>query len=121
MSREPTNTPLQALTTLNDEAFMRAARGLARRMLECGAKTAAGRIEHGFRRCVVRRPDAEESSRLVSLYREELERYEADGEAAKALIKQDEGYVDGATVAESAAWTMVANVLLNLDETITKE
>ncbi|MCH8979171.1 MAG: PSD1 domain-containing protein [Armatimonadetes bacterium] len=121
VSREPTNTPLQALTTLNDAAFMRAARGLARRTLESGAKSVGGMVEHGFRRCLVRRPSAEESSRLVSLYHQELGRYEADIESAKLLIKQDRGYVDGATVAESAAWTMVANVLLNLDETITKE
>jgi len=121
VSREPTNSPLQALTAMNDESFMLAARGLAARMMEHKADSVGERVEYGFRRCVVRRPNAEELILLTSYFEKALAQFVDDPGAAKALIKQEQPFVATGTVAESAAWTMVANVMINLDEMITKE
>ena len=111
----------EAITLMNDEAFMRAARGLARRMMESDGRNVSERVVHGFRRCVVRRPNGEERAVLASYYEKALQEFESDLESAKKLIKQDKPFIEKFTVAESAAWTMVANVMLNLDETITRE
>jgi hypothetical protein len=117
--RPRTNTPLQALAVLNDRAFVEPAAALARRML----KEATGereRATYGFRLCVARAPAAAELNLLLSLYQENLAKYKQDEKAAKAmvtLLPLPEGQVN---TAELAAWTVVANVLLNLDETITK-
>ncbi|MEQ1822017.1 MAG: PSD1 and planctomycete cytochrome C domain-containing protein [Fimbriimonadaceae bacterium] len=99
-----TNTPLQALVQLNDPIAMDAARAL-------GEKMASRGIEYGFRACTSRKPLAPELDRLKKLYVQLLTRYRADRVASDKLGKSP----------EHAAWTMVANVLLNLDETITKE
>ena len=115
-----TDTPLQALTTMNDAAFMRAARGLAQRMMEASADVGQ-RIENGYRRCVVRRPTDVEAKLVRTFYEKELAHYASDEAAAKKLIESDAPYVKGASLADCAAMTMLANVLLNLDETITKE
>jgi hypothetical protein len=115
--RVRTNTPLQALTTLNDEAFLATARGLARRMVaECGA-TPADRVTYGFRLCTARRPTSSERARLLSLYARELARYRSDRPAAATLC----GQTDATDPGQQAAMTVLANVLLNLDETLTKE
>ena len=110
-----TDTPLQALTTLNDPAFFDAARGLARRMRREGGPNAASQIVDGFRLCTARRPSARELSRLVALDKQELAHYQADPQAATALSGSSQD------TAPLAALTVVANVLLNLDETLTKE
>jgi hypothetical protein len=122
--RVRTNTPLQALTTLNDEAFFEAARALARRMIAepptAGAADAdRARAAHGFRIVTSRPPKPQELDRLVAAYRQHLEQFRARPESALRVIQgQPAGGVDAA---EQAAWTLVANALLNLDETITKE
>lgn len=103
-----TNTPLQALALLNDEAMLAAARGLASRMLT--QATVAERVRFGFIACTGRSPTTSERARIERLAQTLHAKYERDATAARKL---------GAT-AEQAAWTMVANVLLNLDETITK-
>jgi hypothetical protein len=120
VEREQTNTPLQALTTMNDAAFMRAARGLAQRMLEASDDNAK-RLENGFRRCLVRRPSAEERAVLGAYLEKQLAHYTAHAEDAQKLVARPEPYTKTATMAECAAMTMLANVLLNLDETITRE
>jgi hypothetical protein len=129
--RVRTNTPLQALTTLNDEAFFEAARALAARVLrepfEVAANGSSGadladvkfRATRAFRIVTSRRPTAEELDRIIASYETHVQRFGADHEAAARVIK---GYgVDGVDPAEQAAWTLVANALLNLDETLTKE
>ncbi|HEY8459783.1 MAG TPA: DUF1553 domain-containing protein, partial [Blastocatellia bacterium] len=116
--RVRTNTPLQALTTLNDEAAMEAARGLARRMVEEAAGDLKTRLIFGFRACVARTPQEKEIERLAAFYRERLDKFTANAAEAGKIAKD---HPAGATAAEFAAWTMVANVLLNLDETLTKE
>jgi len=141
--RVRTNTPLEALTTLNDPAFFEAAQALARRMMEdvnvgppagngaparggplvqgdsaAGADPSA-RAVYGFRRCTSREPAPEELARMMEFYNLELAAFRKDPAAAAKVIK---GYEKPALdPAEQAAWTMVANVMLNLDETITKE
>ena len=105
-----TNTPLQALNLLNDQSFLEAARGLAERTLKAKSD-AKSRIIYAFRLTTCRAPSAEELVRLQALLAKLKSRYQADPESAKKL---------GGTP-EQAAWTMVAKVLLNLDETITKE
>ncbi|HEX7899082.1 MAG TPA: DUF1553 domain-containing protein [Planctomycetota bacterium] len=120
MRRIPTNTPLQALVTLNDPVYVEAAQALARRMVEGGAD-ARSRAEHGFRRCLSRVPRAVEVDRLVALYERAKKKYAADAAAAKEMATNPLGPAPaGMDVAELAAWTVVGNVLLNLDEVFMK-
>jgi len=128
--RPRTNTPLQALTTLNDPAFIEAAAGLARRALASAPDTDS-RIVFAFRTCVARRPTRSERERLIALYTQQLDLYTADPVAAKALIDSippppefaasNVPVSAAASPAEYAAWINVGNILLNLDETITKD
>ncbi len=116
--RARTNTPLQALTTLNDEESIEAARALAKRMIEEGGDDLKARIVYGFRLCVARTPTEKEVERLAALYQRQLDNFAANATDAAKVVKN---YSTRAPTAEFAAWTMVANVLLNLDETLTKE
>jgi anthranilate phosphoribosyltransferase len=114
-----TNTPLQALTMLNDEAFFEAARALARRMVTESADAVRARAAFGFRIVTARQPTPQEIDRIVAAYRQHLEQFRAYPERAAQVAS---GYgLSGGDAAEQAAWTLVANALLNLDETITKE
>ena len=115
--RVRTNTPLQALTMLNDEAAMDNARGLATRMLREGGATLQMRLTYGFRTCLTRKPEAAELARLIALYKQQVAHFTAQPQAASKLSKDSKA----ANKAAFAALTMVANVLLNLDETVTKE
>jgi hypothetical protein len=116
--RPRTNTPLQALATLNDKAFVECAAALARRIM-IEAKGDRQRAVHGFRLCVARAPTTQELDHLLALYRDNLAKYRSDAAAAKAMTATASPMND-LDLAELAAWTVVANVLLNLDETITK-
>jgi hypothetical protein len=117
--RVRTNTPLQALTMLNDPLFVDAARALALRMMKEGGQDASPRATYGFRLVAARQPSPPELSRILAFYNQELDHYRSDTKAAGELIQVKEN--PPPDVSERAAWTMVANVLLNLDETITKE
>ncbi|HXG63654.1 MAG TPA: PSD1 and planctomycete cytochrome C domain-containing protein [Blastocatellia bacterium] len=119
--RVRTNTPLQALTTLNDPAFFEMAKGLATRILTEAPATTQGRIAYGFRLCAARSPKPAEAERLAALYQQQIEQFTKDTDAAKKLI--DGVALSGAQASEAefAAWSVVANVLLNLDETLTRE
>jgi hypothetical protein len=117
--RVRTNTPLQALTTLNDPAFFEAAQALARRMVQDIGPDPASRATYGFRRCLTRRPTAPELDRILGYYRQELQRFQNDPKAASEVTGAQAG--TNSNLPKLAAWTMVSNVLLNLDETITKE
>jgi hypothetical protein len=120
--RSRTNTPLQALATLNDPAFVQPAAALARRILDESPGTDRDRAIYGFRLVLARKPRKAELDHLVALYAENLAQYRRDPAAAAAMtanaIAND--LARGADKAELAAWTVVANVLLNLDETVTK-
>jgi hypothetical protein len=118
------NTPLQALATMNEAVFVESAQGLARETLRHGANEKE-RITYAFRRCVGRRPTSEELKVLADLlHREETHIAEGWADAA-TLATGEEGHLPnlpkGETPTRLAAYTVVARTLLNLDETITKE
>src|SRR5262249_40892355 len=118
--RPRTNTPLQALAVLNDKAFVQCAAALARRMVN-EAQGEKDRAVHGFRLCVARVPRDRALGLMLKLSRTSLEKYRKDRAAAKEMATGGLSAPPlGMDVAELAAWTVVANVLLNLDETITK-
>ena len=120
--RSITDTPLQALTTLNDPAFMQPAAALARRILTEGGANTESRAGFAFRTVLIRGPRAAEVERIAALYAEMLDKYRADSKAAAELADSGLGApAKELSTAEVAAWTMVSNVLLNLDETLTTE
>ncbi|MDP1564419.1 MAG: DUF1553 domain-containing protein, partial [Pirellulaceae bacterium] len=118
--RPRTNTPLQALVTLNDPQFVDAARAFARRLLKDADGTDA-RLKLAYQLCLSRQPASDELELLRTFHAAQVEHYRADADAAKALVENSspEGS-EGLDVAEYAAWTTTANVLLNLDEVITR-
>lgn len=115
--RVRTNTPLQALTGLNDEAFFEAARALARTIGEPGGASVRQRAGDAFRRVTGRRPSEGEVDAVVRSYSRQLAHYRARPAEAAAVMKVAS---KSPTLPEQAAWTLVANALLNLDETLTK-
>jgi mono/diheme cytochrome c family protein len=120
LRRARTNTPLQALVTLNDPVYVEAAQALARRLATAEGAT-ADKLAYGFRRCVARPPSEKELGVLVKLYEEVRVKYADDPAKAAKMATDPLGPAPkGADVADLAAWTVVANVLLNLDEMILK-
>jgi len=120
--RERTNTPLAALALLNDVQFFECARNLAQRMMLQGGDTPEQRIAFAFRLATARPPEADELDVLRRQYDEHLTYYQNDKEAAEKLLGFGESPRDESLDAgELAAWTIVANVILNLDETLTKQ
>jgi hypothetical protein len=124
--RPRTNTPLQALVTLNDPAFVEAAVALGAILArtagaEGGSVRAAAEV--GLRRCVARRGERAEIDRLVALFESERARFVADPDGAAAFVAHGppRGAAPAPDAADHAAWSVVANVLLNLDETLTRE
>jgi hypothetical protein len=114
------NTPLQALTLLNDEAFYECASALAARVLEEGPSNDAGRIDLAFRLCLGRPPAREESARLLELLAKESDSIGTNEQAGSGA--QGSGTkIPAGEKREKEAWVSVARVLINLDETITRE
>ncbi|WP_428305776.1 PSD1 and planctomycete cytochrome C domain-containing protein [Lacipirellula sp.] len=119
--RERTNTPLQALLLLNDPQYVEAARSLAERTLSEGGDSIERRARFLFQTATCRQPSIDELADLVEAYQQELANYRADGAAAEALLAIGGAPADAAVDrAELAAWTMAANVVLNLDEVVTR-
>ncbi|MBI3878727.1 MAG: DUF1553 domain-containing protein [Verrucomicrobia bacterium] len=122
VKRPRTNTPLQALALLNEITYVEAARALAQHMMTDGGATPAERIAWGFRRVTSRQPDAADLKVLTAGLEKRLVKYRAEAEAAKKLVALGESKPDAKLdPAELAAYTLTANVLLNLDEVVTKE
>jgi hypothetical protein len=120
--RSITDTPLQALTTLNDPAFIQPAAALARRIMTEGGQSPESRAAFAFRIVLIRGPKPTESNRLAALYGQMLRKYQADDKAAAELADSGLGPPPSElAVSELAAWTIVSNVLLNLDEALTTE
>ena len=118
--RERTNTPLQALVTLNDPVYVEAAQALGRRMASVGGSPAK-KAAHGFQLCLTRPPSVQEKETLLRLYESLKTRYSDDLKAAVDMASDPIGPIpEGGDVAEYAAWTVVANALLNLDEMLLK-
>src|SRR5205085_9507490 len=114
--RARTNTPLQALTTLNDPQYVEAAVGVAARILRESGATDLERATYGFLLCIGRRPSHEEAGRVIQLVESERAAYRADAAAAKKMIANAPGVNrTGLDAPELAAWSVAGNVLLNLD------
>jgi hypothetical protein len=121
LRRERTNTPLQALVTLNDPQFVEAARALAEGALKSGAADDAARIQHVARRVLSRPLSGQETPVVTRVLGTLRAHYKAQPEDAKKLIAVGETKADPAVdPSELAAWTMVANQLMNLDEVLNK-
>jgi hypothetical protein len=120
VKRERSNTPLQALTLLNDSAFVECAQALGRRVLtECQGDTST-RLRFAFRLCTARTPTSTELTRLQSLYGELHELCLADEKGARKLLGTAKAPA-GVSVAEAATWMVLGRTLLNLDEVVTRE
>jgi Protein of unknown function (DUF1553) len=120
--RSRTNTPLQSLALMNDVQYFEAARKFAERMLKDGGDQPTDRLEWGFRVATGRVPSSHEREILRKVFDEQLARYTAQPATAEELLKvglaprnQESNPV------ELAAYTMLGNLLLNLDEVVTKE
>jgi hypothetical protein len=112
-----TNTPLQAFVTLNDPVYVEAAQALARRIVREGGLTAEDRASYGLTLCLARPARAEQVEPILTLYAEARERFRRDPKAAAELTGASP---PGMALDDLAAWTVVANVLLNLDGVLTK-
>ena len=123
--RQRSNTPLQALATLNEAAFMECAQALARNILASGGNTDGERIDYAFRKTLGRGPSEDERQEVLALL-EKQKRHIGEGwinpfELGTGKNEAPSGLPKGATPAQLAAYATVSRVLLNLDETITKE
>ena len=119
--RGRSNTPMQALHLMNDVQHVEAARALAQRILKEGGTNAEDRIRWGWRLVTARYPGREESQIVLTALRLHRDRYLGDPEAASKLINFGDSPPDpDITPSQLAAWTLVANLLLNLDEVVNK-
>ncbi len=117
VNRPRTNTPLQALVTMNDPAFFEAARGFGKRILAEGGATEDARLHYAFKLATSRDSSAREYAVLKETLHEQRQIFKNDPESARKLLAEK----DPSDAANRAAWITVANILLNLDETITRE
>ena len=119
--RERTNTPLQALVLLNDPIYVEAARGLAQRTIQKGGQSDRDRMHFAFRIVTGRRPTVAESAVLLDELQEQIKAFASDPQTAQRLLAVGDSITDDKLKTEAlAAGTMVARLLLNLDESITK-
>jgi hypothetical protein len=119
--RTLTNTPLQALVLMNDPTYVEAARALAWRVM-IAERTDRNRLRLAFRLATARHPDAREMAALQKTLAKQRALYAQAPEAAGQLLKVGESAAPAqGSKAELAAWTNLCTVILNLDETITKE
>ncbi len=125
VKRTRSNTPLQALTTLNEVVFLECARALSLLTLTEGGSDDSARLTFAFRRCVSRDPIAAEQKMLLSLLHQQRIKFSQADSKPWELATNDPAkppvLPNGVTPADAAAWTVVARVLLNLDETVTRE
>ncbi|HKQ91779.1 MAG TPA: DUF1553 domain-containing protein, partial [Blastocatellia bacterium] len=120
--RVRSNTPLQALTTLNDTVFVEAAQALAMRIWKNGGADDRSKMNYAFRLCVSREPDQFEMQKLIELLEDQKKYFEGRTSAAVYVAATDPNRMpEDVDLHKVAPWTMVARVLLNMDETITKE
>ena len=122
VKRARTNTPLQALALLNDTTYVEAARHLAQRMITEGGDQPEQRIAHGFRLTTGRPPSERELSIMTQGYTGYVERFTNNTEQAQAFLSNGKSTPDETLdTTQLAAYSAIASVMLNLDETITKE
>ena len=119
VERRASNTPLQALTTLNNEVFVEASQAMARRVICEQHADDQARLARAFRFCVARRPAAEELDSFAGLLRDARSWYTDHADDAKKLVGKYA--TKGTSAAESAAWVATCRIMLNMDEFITRE
>ena len=121
--RARTNTPLQALVLMNDVQFVEAARFFAERIMREGGDSPESRLSYAFRLATARRPNQQELDVVQRVFQAQLAVYQSDVEGAKKLLDVGEKKSDLSKydASELAAYTMATSLILNLDETITKE
>ncbi|MBT4012520.1 MAG: DUF1553 domain-containing protein [Planctomycetaceae bacterium] len=121
ISRGRTNTPLQALVTLNDPVYIETAQSLARRIIAEGGNSIESQAIYGFRLVLARPPYEAERKRIIALYERVAKQYADDPRSAQDIATVPIGpLTEGVDMISAAAWTVVGNVLLNLDETLAK-
>ncbi|MCH1500314.1 MAG: DUF1553 domain-containing protein, partial [Akkermansiaceae bacterium] len=122
VDRPRTNTPLQALVTLNDPTFVEAARVLGEKLAGTNGNVET-RLRAAFRNILARAPSAAEIALLKRTHNEQLEHFRTDAKEGSAPLAKTGASpsAEGVDTAEAAAWTVVAQILLNLDETLTRE
>ena len=119
--RERTNTPLQALLLMNEPQMVEASRGLAERTLREAGSTTEDRLIYMFRLAAVRRPDGNDLAELTAALQDFMDHYTKQPNTAEELIGVGETRPDPKfNPSELAAWTMIGNVILNLDEVVSK-
>jgi len=119
--RSRTNTPLQALVTLNDPVYIEAAQALARRVLAEAEPSSTGRIDRLYKLCLARSPREVETERTIHLYEQAVAEFLQSPEEARKMATEPLGSPPAnIDMAELAAWTVVSNVMLNLDEMFLK-
>lgn len=120
--RQRTNSPLQALTLLNDPVFVECAKALGKRMTAAGSRSSDESFRDAYRTCLGRTPSDSELLRLKAAYTEIREHMEADLESAKLLAGAHESASQSLrTLVEQATWIVLARIVMNLDEFITRE
>jgi hypothetical protein len=121
LRRQRTNTPLQALALLNDVQFVEAARGLAARLIVAG-QTDSERLDYGFKLVTGRHANGSEQQEILKLLKAQRHEYQASADRAQALVAiGDSPLPRNIDACELAAWTVVGNLLLNLDEVLCRE
>jgi hypothetical protein len=118
--RVRSNTPLQALTLLNDDAYVEAAEALATRVLKEAPPETGGRLRYAFELCTARQPDASEQETLGRFLASQLDDFQSDPKLAESVVRSQPAS-NKEQLPEIAAWTATARVLMNLDEFITRE
>ena len=119
--RARTNTPLQALVLMNDVQYIEAARKLAERIMLEGGVNEAEKLVFAFRTILARSPTASELATLNGLHAEYLSDFKKESSAAEKLLSAgDSRRNEKLDLIEVAAWTMIAHLILNLSETVTK-
>jgi hypothetical protein len=121
VKRGRSNTPTQALALLNEVTYVEAARRLAEGMILKGGATPESRVEWAFQRVLARKPDAFERATVTNRLKARLEKLLPDEAAARQMIAVGKSKPETSLVpGELAAYTVTANVLLNLDETVSR-
>jgi hypothetical protein len=119
--RERSNTPLQALQLMNDVQHFEASRALAERVLTEGGRSPEERLTFLYRVVLARRPDPDETGLLMKALARQQELFAADPESARKAIHTGESTPKKvASDVETATWTMLASLVMNLDETVTR-
>ena len=119
--RGRTNTPLQALVLMNDPQFVEAARLFAQRIIKEGGTTTKDRIKFAFKHSLARNPTDDEIEVLEKIFDSEHKTFQKQPEEAKKLISVGDTPVDQKIdAAEVAAWTIISNLIFNLDEFVTR-